>query len=540
MSLNPKFPPTCREKPHPDPKSSISRPRSRLTLGMAPQDHDHFTRRSRRLRRIGQRLPATSCKDKTQPVSPLLNLPVEILEQIVELATLTTHDPPQAALTPRYPRGRWYYALTKLRPIWGLRMSCRSLFHLTTPFVYESLDIVHHRDNHLYGLVSHLQEQASSSRPNSPLLIKDIFLANFNHRRVVWEEIAFIQRSAKQTHSILPPPKLLVATNKPGQNNYKRILQDSTLASLVDAVLVDLLLALTSRSLSRLTLEYDDNAGFGNHLANGITFPALQYLAVSGGFGVDSRDDFTLGALESILRRAPELRCITVSRCGAVSSGLKAQLCPRMENVVSMRFVDATFHVSDFAAIAQLCPNLTVFRYSGFKESESMWMERRGRYPPPFRNRCDRGAFCRAFLPLKRTLRYLDLELDVVARGYGLDCDFSQFRALEHLCLDVWRTRRSVCGENKIVSMLPRGIRSLSLLRLAGPMIGAVEGFVDEVLAGGFPQLKYFGHTHHADFGTVEGLEVALGVAGVVYGPGRVQRVDVESAGRLAAWEDLS
>jgi hypothetical protein len=88
--------------------------------------------------------------------------------------------------------------------------------------------------------------------------------------------------------------------------------------------------------------------------------------------------------------------------------------------------------------------------------------------------------------------------------------------------------------------MLPRGIRSVSLLRLDGKMREGVERLIEEIVAGGFPNLDFLGHTHYLEFGDlVDGREV-LSAVGVDYRPGEVQRVDVESSKRLATWEEMA
>lgn len=96
------------------------------------------------------------------------------------------------------------------------------------------------------------------------------------------------------------------------------------------------------------------------------------------------------------------------------------------------------------------------------------------------------------------------------------------------------------CEGEEIVRMLPRGIRSVSLLRLDGKMREGVERLIEEIVAGGFPNLEFLGHTYHLAFGDLVDRREALSAVGVDYRPSEVQRVDVESSKRLATWEEMA
>ncbi len=503
-----------------------------------------------KLRRVTRKLPVI--RKTTIPTPPILELPVEILEQIIALAiepdNFNFHPPQPVRQQDNYwkldeSHVPWESTLLNLRPIRGLRLSCRSLYHLTTSFVYQSLSILQLHNAELCHIVCHLLD--SSDRAAH---VTEVAIEGAPHRAVKEDEVNFIRREASLRGLSLPDELREIEWNCLGfsyrlntPDYAKPSCYGGTPVHVADGVLADLLLAIVSAKLKELHLKPNWQLSLTKYLPDNVVFPSLRSLSIAKESEFPTppshrsrgeRPGSLLGSIEGILRRAPALRSITAVSCTDIwiQPALEP---PRMESVVSMRLAHSSLRAEHFVQIAAMCPNLAVFRYNS-SSSRKYWGVRSGSFPRP--NGCNRSDFCFAFAPLAGTLKKLDLELVIMNHYYDLDCDLTPFWGLEHLCLDVTRTVRQECGREALLHILPRSLRSLSLMGVKR-MSESIAVLIDEILGGGFPHLRFFGfqHSNTDRVYVYPDVKEMMEERGVRFRPGEIKRVEVESAKRISS-----
>jgi len=497
-----------------------------------------------------------SNKSESQPrwdIPRLLDLPVEVVSIILEILLASNrHDlgcDCHSCCGPRLnndddddddddqdKKKRWQHTLNHFAPLINLRQSCSALYNITTKVAYSSITIGNFNNGHIYQVVRRLAEDPTRAKS-----VNRLVLGGRLGRIAPQAELNFIMREAEGAGlRILPLPE---TTGSKGNRNKREpdfktwwmynqrktkkqpLIYYPRPDRLADSLLMEMLVAMTSSSLVTMNLHYHKNQlPIGTHFTAKVHFPHLGNLSITTDpaqlTASTHEPTFALGHVGAILSRAPNLRSLSTNFCGGLC--FTQPHMPSFFNLRYLSFDNGDLTAQDFAHLAWLCPNLVTLRYSALELSR--WRAnttiRNGNTPaPPLpesesgsdsgseseseeqKNRCDRSAFCKAFLPLAKKLKNLSLHLDITSPDYGIDCDFRPYTALEALSLGVQvRFPKDSDSDGRpppqiprdaLIRVFPAQIQTVTLMGITKIHAQAVDGLVQVLKAGKrFPKLR--------------------------------------------------
>ncbi|KAK3681793.1 hypothetical protein B0T22DRAFT_472839 [Podospora appendiculata] len=445
--------------------------------------------------------------NQAQP--PLLTLPVEILHDIIAQPVL---------LRARNPKSRcgWQDAVVNYEMLGGLSETCRALRQFVLPLLYRRVNFNCWQTDLTVALLRHF-----ARNPEYALFVRSATVFMYAHLEYHYTDEDWRYGGSEEgwdsSEEDYDDTAKLKATNGRHLRPDVRLLRreahrlgiplpttihmsDEMDPQIMDHLLLrDVLILTQIPNVEDLTLILDDRRhDWAHYLPESLVFASLRRVRLQSSMA-NPRYVLWLDRLSGLLNptRMPTLERVAMERDWAIVSPwmrpLSLWTCYHpFKHVTCVNIERADLELFQLEAMLTLFPRLQSFRYRAAFDLSCILP---GRDPEGKFLNFVAQDICRALLPVKATLKRLDLDLcnrTGPAMRDDFAMDLSEFTMLERLSLDIYDTKPQEGGPDMLVNLLPPRIRWFSLNARWKAMAPKIHRLAKHIRAGGCSTLADF------------------------------------------------